>query len=111
MKTEAVMCMAFTRQRPSFTPLLRTRSSTVLVMLTKPRRPGTSNQSCSVSDFICRNLLQPAQCAVVADQMQGAIGDNHEPGRQPRRHVLVKAGFGTFVPRIIPAGGNPVFGP
>jgi hypothetical protein len=51
MKTEAVMCMAFTKQRPSATLLRRTRSSTVGVMLMNPRRPGTSNQRCSVSDF------------------------------------------------------------
>src|SRR5258706_9119516 len=52
MKTLAVMCMALTRHNPSCTPLFRTRAATVPVMFTKPRRPGTSNQSCSVSDFI-----------------------------------------------------------
>src|ERR1017187_4631786 len=57
------MCMALTRHNPSCTPLLRTSASTVAVMLTKPRRPGTSNQSCSVSDFmrlICHQC--PAYC-------------------------------------------------
>src|SRR5579884_482945 len=52
MKTDAVMCMAFTRQSPSVTPLLRTSSSTLPVMFTNPRRLGTSNHKCSVSDFM-----------------------------------------------------------
>src|SRR5882762_10412721 len=65
MNTEAVMCMALTRQRPSFTPLWATRSSTAPVMLRKPRRCGTSNQRYSVRDFMARHatliheLFQP----------------------------------------------------
>src|SRR5258706_79340 len=63
MNTEAVMCIAFTRQIPSLTPLLATRPSMVEVMFTKPRRSGTSNHKCSVSDFlnsreIYRNFIQ-----------------------------------------------------
>ena len=45
MNTDAVMCIAFTRQRPSRIPLSRSAASTCGVMLTKPRRPGTLNQS------------------------------------------------------------------
>jgi hypothetical protein len=45
MKTEAVICMAFTRQRPSQTPLSRTHSSTSRVILTNPLREGMLNQS------------------------------------------------------------------
>jgi hypothetical protein len=41
MNTLAVMCMAFTRQRPSWTPLLCTSFSTSRVMLTKSMRAGT----------------------------------------------------------------------
>ena len=41
MKTEAVMCMAFTRQRPSRTPLSATAFSTSFVMFTKSMRAGT----------------------------------------------------------------------
>src|SRR5579863_10630362 len=52
MNTDAVMCIAFTRQSPSCTPLFRTSSSTVSVMFTNPTRPGTSNHKCSVSDFM-----------------------------------------------------------
>jgi hypothetical protein len=52
MKTLAVMCMALTRHSPSCTSLWRTSAATVSVMFTKPRRAGTSNQSCSVSDFM-----------------------------------------------------------
>src|SRR5712692_6242234 len=52
MKTEAVMCMAFTRHNPSWTALFRTNCSIVLVMFTNPRRLGTSNQRCSVNVFI-----------------------------------------------------------
>src|ERR1041385_2877437 len=52
MKTEAVICIAFTRQIPSCTRLLRTKPSTVAVMLTNPRRPGISNHKYSVRLFI-----------------------------------------------------------
>lgn len=45
IKTEAVMCMALTRQSPSFTPLSRTQRSTSGVMLIKSMRSGMSNQS------------------------------------------------------------------
>src|SRR5690349_13587317 len=41
MKTLAVMCMAFTRQSPSRTPLARTAFSTSGVMFTKSMRAGT----------------------------------------------------------------------
>src|SRR5262245_18042259 len=41
MKTEAVMCMAFTRHRPSRTPLSRTALSTASVMFSNPTRSGT----------------------------------------------------------------------
>jgi len=51
MKTDAVMCMALTRHRPSRTPLWLTSSSIFGVMLMNPRRPGISNQRYSVSDF------------------------------------------------------------
>src|SRR5258708_6966336 len=52
MNTDAVMCMALTRQRASWTRLFSTSCSTVGVMFTKPRRFGTSNHKCSVSDFM-----------------------------------------------------------
>ena len=52
----AVMCMAFTKQMPSLTPLFLTNSSIVLVMLTNPRRFGISNQRCSVKDFMSHIL-------------------------------------------------------
>src|SRR5260221_426945 len=55
MNTDAVICMALIRQKPSLIPLFRTSSSTVSVMFTKPRRCGTSNHKCSVSDFISPN--------------------------------------------------------
>src|SRR5688572_29376970 len=56
MKTDAVMCMALTRQSPSRTPLCLTSASIFGVMLMKPRRSGTSNQRYSVSDFTGRGL-------------------------------------------------------
>jgi hypothetical protein len=43
-------------------PQTRTSASTVSVMFTKPRRPGTSNQSCSVSDFICYAVTVRGGC-------------------------------------------------
>src|SRR5271168_3387911 len=51
MNTDAEICMALTRQSPSTTPLFRTSFSTASVILTKPRRPGTSNHKYSVNDF------------------------------------------------------------
>src|SRR5512143_2260989 len=57
MNTDAVICIAFTRQRPSHTPLIRTHSSTSGVMLTNPRRAGTLNQSSLRNDFICHKPL------------------------------------------------------
>jgi hypothetical protein len=51
MNTDALMCMAFTKQMPSATPLFPTSSSTVDVIFTNPRRDGTLNQRYSVSDF------------------------------------------------------------
>src|SRR5436190_8482636 len=52
MKTDAVMCIAFTRHRPSLTPLFSTSLSTVPEMLTNPTRFGTSNDKYSVRLFI-----------------------------------------------------------
>src|SRR6266478_2081932 len=65
MNTEAVICMALTRQRPSVTPLWWTSSSIFGVMLMNPRRSGTSNQRCSVSDFN-RRILQ-TKCQTKSD--------------------------------------------
>ena len=45
MKTEAVMCIALTKQSPSFTPLSRTHSSTWRVMFTNAILSGISNSS------------------------------------------------------------------
>ena len=42
---DALMCIALTRQNPSWMPLWRTAASTSGVMLRKARRAGTSNQS------------------------------------------------------------------
>src|SRR5882762_10408841 len=56
MNTAAVMCIAFTKHSPSRTPLLMTRSSTVFVIFTNPRRFGISNQSSS------RRLFTMALC-------------------------------------------------
>src|SRR5436190_22407953 len=58
MKTDAVMCMALTKQRPSPTPLLLTSFSICGVILMNPRRAGTSSQRCSVSAFNA-SYLQP----------------------------------------------------
>jgi len=60
-ETDAVMCIALQRQRPSLTPLLSTSSSMVSVMLTNPRLPFTSNQRYSVSDFIPQNYRLAGQ--------------------------------------------------
>jgi hypothetical protein len=49
--------------QPFLHAALDTSFSTVAVMFTKPRRPGTSNQSCSVSDFMPAHL---AAATVVA---------------------------------------------
>src|SRR5512137_1655150 len=52
MNTEAVMCMALTRQSPSRIPLVATASSTCPVMLMKARRAGVVKVSTSRCDFI-----------------------------------------------------------
>src|SRR5689334_8216961 len=52
MKTEAVMCMALTSTRPSWTPLFLTAASTWAVMLMKSIRAGTLNVRCSVCAFM-----------------------------------------------------------
>src|SRR4051794_7728958 len=65
MKTDAVMCIAFTRHKPSVTPLWSTSVSICGVMLMNPRRAGTSNQRCSVSDFNLRfkdQISRDASC-------------------------------------------------
>src|SRR5262249_24446440 len=59
MKTLAVMCMALQRTNPSWTPLLRTISSTWRVMLMKSIRAGTLKVRYSVCDFmVSEGLLQ-----------------------------------------------------
>src|SRR6187551_1426248 len=52
MNTDAVMCMALTRHKPSLMALSLTSSSISGVMLRIPRLAGTSNQRCLVSDFM-----------------------------------------------------------
>src|SRR5579884_2079107 len=71
MNTEAVMCMALTRQRPSRTPLWATNFSIRSVMLTKPRRLGISNQRYSVSDFM------PAAAILLLRVEQDVVVDDH----------------------------------
>src|SRR6185436_699592 len=44
-KTDAVICIALTRQSPSLMPLSRRHSSTCGVMFRYARRPGTLNHS------------------------------------------------------------------
>src|SRR5436853_7419331 len=52
MNTEAVMCMAFTRHRPSLMPLSRTQSSIWPVMFTKSIRAGMLKVRYLVKDFM-----------------------------------------------------------
>src|SRR5712692_9902557 len=102
MKTEAVMCMAFTRHNPSWTALFRTNCSIVLVMFTNPRRLGTSNQRCSVNVFIqsfnrrSRRgwLFAAARFARVGlEVVPGLIFVNESLDRH--RPVMMGLGFGT----------------
>jgi hypothetical protein len=60
MNTEAVMCMALTRQRP---PLRRSVIEFLDLRrdVDEPTRSGTSNQRCSVSDFNRTNSLRKAR--------------------------------------------------
>src|SRR5712692_11086163 len=102
MKTEAVMCMAFTRHNPSWTALFRTNCSIVLVMFTNPRRLGTSNQRCSVNVFIQSFnryswrgwLFAAARFARVGlEVVPGLIFVNESLNRH--RPVMMGLGFGT----------------
>src|SRR5262245_37823620 len=52
MKTLAVMCIELQRTKPSWTPLLRTASSTCGVMFTKAIFEGMLNVRYSVCDFM-----------------------------------------------------------
>src|ERR1700751_1128319 len=57
MKTDAVICIAFTSTRPSFTPLSRTAAATSFVILTNPRREGTSNHNSFLRLFMVVTTL------------------------------------------------------
>src|SRR5438552_1837065 len=61
MNTDAVMCIAFTRHRPSCTPLFRTHSSTCGVMFTKSMRAGMLYVRYSVYDFTSDLRICPLQ--------------------------------------------------
>src|SRR3954469_7730726 len=65
------MCIALQRTNPSLTPLFNTRSSTVSVMLTNPRRPFTSNQRYSVSDFILTFIVPKLVSKIVNNFVGG----------------------------------------
>src|SRR5271157_4661301 len=56
MKTDAVICIALTRTRPSWTPLLRTISWIFGVMLRKSIRAGMLKVRYSVCDFMMTGL-------------------------------------------------------
>src|SRR6266478_2576288 len=102
MKTEAVMCMAFTRHNPSWTALFRTNCSIVPVMFTNPRRLGTSNQRCSVNVFIQSfnrrswrgRLFAVVRFAMVGlEVVPGPIFVNESIDRH--RAVMMRLGLGT----------------
>src|SRR2546422_11668244 len=72
MNTLAVMCMALTKQSPSFTPLCFTSSATCWVILTNPMRRGTLNVRCLVRDFIVSVLWfvrQTLVCRSLEDRL------------------------------------------
>src|SRR5271165_6616940 len=71
MKTEAVICIAFTSTKPSRTPLSLRQSVTWPVILTKPRRAGTSNQS-SLRKVFTVNLRLQGMAILGADS--GRVG-------------------------------------
>src|SRR5271157_1701935 len=56
MNTDAVICIALTRTRPSWTPLLRTISWIFGVMLRKSIRAGMLKVRYSVCDFMMTGL-------------------------------------------------------
>src|SRR5262245_2930064 len=56
MNTLAVMCIAFTRHKPSRTPLARTISAIFGVMFSNAIRAGRLNVRYSVYDFIAINF-------------------------------------------------------
>src|SRR5271157_5774933 len=97
MKTDAVMCMALTRQSPSWTPLLRTRSSTVPVIFTNPRRFGTSNHKCSVRLFtgaVCHQRSVLGNCGNTAACGRISTPPGFPPARPSRTHRGAARGLG-----------------
>src|SRR5688572_6622874 len=62
MNTLAVMCIALTRQSPSFTPLARTSSSIRLVMFTNSMRSLVWRVRCFVWDFIGYPVARLPSC-------------------------------------------------
>src|SRR5260370_38932099 len=53
---------------------------------------------------------EPAKRTIVAEEVNGVIGDNHEPSGEPDGQAIVVAGFGRFRPRVV-AGAIPVLSP
>src|SRR5262249_55046721 len=78
MKTDAVMCIGLTRQRPSLIPLSASAASTSSVMLTKPMRDGT---------FIVRTFRKDFILSFSVEGLQPLVGALVEVA--PRRGVLL----------------------
>src|ERR1044071_9728391 len=92
------MCIALTKQRPSITPLRATSCSILGVMLMNPRRPGTSNQRCSVSDFISGKLKvgstmlgarSEARLVLEMKEVASGLGFDDEINRRNQTHEQI----------------------
>src|SRR5687768_10800553 len=60
--------------------------------------------------LVCNSPSEPAERAIVANQVESAVGHDHEPGREPVGSALVEAGLGTLRPGML-AGAEPVLQP
>src|SRR5205823_6333737 len=75
------MCIALQSTRPSWTPLLRTVSSTCGVMFRKAIRSGRLNARYSVYDFMAGDLLGARKFVNSGGRLAGASGWYHRTKR------------------------------
>src|SRR3954454_1386906 len=104
MKTDAVMCMALTRTRPSRTPLFLTTSWIWGVMLTKAIRAGRLNVRYSVCAFMGGHDLASYQVTCFPVVRQHERKRRHRRGITPhpiaRNKVVLVGGLGLLSARV-----------
>src|SRR5437016_5248067 len=107
MKTDAVMCMALTRQSPSRTPLAFTSRSVSRVMFTSSIRSCVCMTMCFVCDFIggAQNTGAPHHGAEWRSGRVPKIGSSGQIGRRIEQLPRLLRGNrvdGVELERLIP---------